>query len=112
MTTQTARDLFQQQKVEWLDEARKTATSLLKHKEHITIEDVLQVCPKPTYLKSNVIGGVFQHPDFKSVGFTLAKKPSSHKRVIRQWTLAVQAMAPVAREERFELPANWRAYKR
>jgi hypothetical protein len=84
---QTMLDLFAQSKEQWLAEARKTARELLKTRLAITIEDVLEVCPKPAYLHRNTIGGVFQHSDFRVCGYALAKKPSSHKRLIRLWGL-------------------------
>lgn len=83
----TIQDLFQHSRETWLDGARSTARKLLKKKRVITIEDVLEVFPRPTYIHRNVTGHVFRDVDFKPVGYTLARKPSSHKRVIRLWKL-------------------------
>lgn len=83
----TTRSLFSQGKEQWLTEARDAARKLLKSRQTITIEDVLEVCPKPAYLHRNTIGSVLRHTDFKVVGYTLAKKPSSNSRLIRLWGL-------------------------
>lgn len=80
-------DLFKSNKLEWCDKARAAARKLLENTEYITIEQVTEVCPLPRYLSRNTIGGVFQHPDFQVVGYTLARRPSSNSRLIRKWAL-------------------------
>lgn len=80
-------DLFKQPKMAWTEEARNEARKLLEHREYITSEDVTAVCPLPRYLHPNTIGGVFRHADFQMVGVTLARRPSSNKRLIRKWAL-------------------------
>lgn len=84
---QTVPDLLALEKMLWLEKARETARELLRTHRSITIEHVLARCPKPGYLHRNVVGGVFQHGDFKVTGYALAKKPSSHRRLIREWSL-------------------------
>jgi hypothetical protein len=86
-TPQTVLDLFAQSKVQWLADARQTARELLKTRDEITIEDVLEVCPKPSYLHRNTVGSVFHSGDFKVVDTAFAKKPSSNKRRICVWGL-------------------------
>jgi hypothetical protein len=80
-------DLFKDAKADWLSKARAEARLLLGHREYITSEDVTARCPLPRYIHRNHIGSVFKHPDFQSVGYTLAKRPSSNSRVIRLWAL-------------------------
>lgn len=86
-TAPTAQDLFKNTKQQWVDECRMVARKLLKVRNTITIENVLKECPRPKYLKPNATGGIFQHEDFTAVGYTMARKPSSHGRVIRVWSL-------------------------
>lgn len=88
MIPQTVPDLFNQSREQWLEGARHTARKLLRHKYRITIEDVLEIYPRPKYLHRNTTGSVFKSEVFQPIGYTLARKPSSHKRVIRLWTLA------------------------
>lgn len=80
-------DLFRQSKTAWMEEARREARRLLAHREYITSEDVTAICPLPRYLHPNITGGVFKHTDFQMVGVTLARRPSSNKRLIRKWAL-------------------------
>jgi hypothetical protein len=89
-TKQTSmNDLFRKGKEDWLQSARDEAKKLLKRRYSITIEDVLEVCPKPTYLHRNTIGSVF-NGDFVPVGFTKSKRLVSKGRYIRQWRLRHQ----------------------
>lgn len=85
---QTMPDLFHQTREQWLEGARHTARQLLRRKRLITIEDVLEIFPRPKYLHRNITGNVFKSEMFHPIGYTLAKKPTSHKRVIRLWTLS------------------------
>lgn len=79
--------LFRQSAHEWIDEAQHAAEKLLMKMEVITIEDVLSVCPRPSYLHPNVTGGVFQNSIFKHQGFAVSKRSISNGRIIRVWTL-------------------------
>lgn len=89
-TAPTAQDLFRNTRQEWLDECRIIARNLLKTRQTITIEDVLKECPRPKYLRPNIVGSVFHDKDFVPVGYTMARKPSSHSRVIRVWSLSTR----------------------
>lgn len=80
-------DLFKVQKIEWLEKARQTAKDLLKTRDKITIEDVLEVCPLPKFLHRNTIGAVFTRQEFDSVGIVYSRRKSSHRRLIRQWSI-------------------------
>mgnify|MGYP003333838865 CR=1 FL=1 len=87
MVQTTMADLFQDTKQRWLDEARQTARKIIATTGKATIEDVLEQCPRPTYLHRNVTGSVFQHEDFEPVGFTASRRKVSHGRVVRVWQL-------------------------
>ena len=84
----TVPDLFQIDKVRWLDGARKVAYDLLKRRSTITIEDVLELYPLPKYLHRNTIGKVFQNEWFQHVGYTSSKRRISHGRTIRLWSIS------------------------
>ena len=83
---QTMLDLFQKTREQWLQEARDAAHKLLTSRDWVTIEDVLEVCPKPTYIHRNTIGRVF-NDTFRHVGFTKSKRAVSKGRWIQQWRL-------------------------
>lgn len=81
-------DLFNQSREQWLAGARHAARMLLRRKRLITIEDVLEVYPRPKYLHRNTTGSVFKGDMFHPVGYTLSKRTLSHGRVIRLWSLS------------------------
>lgn len=85
MIQTTIDGLFQEQKTEWLEEARRTAHDLLKHRESITINDVLRQVPLPSFLHKNTIGSVF-NKEFRLVGYVKSNKPSARGRAIGIWT--------------------------
>lgn len=85
---QTVQDLFQVNREQWIEGARVVARRLLRNRYKITIEDVLAVYPRPKYLHRNTTGKVFQNEAFRAIGYTPAKKLSSHGRIIRLWTLS------------------------
>jgi hypothetical protein len=82
----TMHDLFGKGREDWLETARHEARKLLRARQFITIEDVLDICPKPTYLHRNTIGSVFNN-DFVPVGFAKSRRTVSKGRWIRQWKL-------------------------
>jgi len=81
----TAPELFKQSNQDWVDECRSAAKVLLRRQPSVTIEDVLRICPRPKYVKPNVTGSVFIHPDFKSIGVKRATRPVSHGHYIKVW---------------------------
>lgn len=88
MKAQTMQDLFSLSRGQWIDGARHAARGLLRRRPRITIEDVLEIYPRPKYLHRNTTGNVFRDEMFHAVGYTTAKNVSSHGRVIRIWTLS------------------------
>lgn len=83
---QSMLDLFQKSREQWLEEARVAARKLLGLRDSVTIEDVLELCPRPTYLHRNTTGKVFNE-DFIPIGFAKSKRSISKGRWIRQWRL-------------------------
>lgn len=80
-------NLFRKEREDWLIQARATARELLKTRRTITVEDVLKVCPRPSYLHPSVTGSVFKDDDFRPVGFRKSLRPISNSRIIRIWSL-------------------------
>lgn len=86
MTSNAMHNLFALGADEWLERARHDARKLLKNRNSITIEDVLDICPKPEYLHKNTVGSVFNR-DFVPIGFIKSKRLVSRGRWIRTWKL-------------------------
>ncbi len=82
----TIQDLFGMTRETWLEEARRTARELLATRPTITIEDVLERLPRPSFIHRNTTGKVFDE-DFKPVGFVKSRRTISKGRWIRQWVL-------------------------
>lgn len=98
----TMQDLFQKSREQWLEEARHTARKILMGKQTITIEDVLDQCPRPKYLHQNTTGSVFKSPEFKPVGFATSRRTISHGRTVRVWSLKDGYKIP--RDRDYEYP--------
>ncbi len=80
-------DLFSKEKQAWLDECRAAARRLLTTREEITVEDVLEICPRPTYIHRNTTGQIFNHKDFQFARFTKSRRHISKGRWIMRWKL-------------------------
>lgn len=80
-------DLLQKERDNWLDEARAAAKRLLKKRAYVTIEDVLKICPRPTYIHRNTTGNVFRDDDFTAFGWAPSKRPLMNGRQVRLWRL-------------------------
>lgn len=106
MTVKTVPDLFKAQRHEWLEECRTEARRLLTARpgREITVEDVLELCPRPTYIHRNSIGGIFRDDDFRSSGWTQARKASSNKRWIMKWRLSDERLATMNHVRRARQP--------
>ena len=85
---QTVPDLFQRTREQWLTGARNVAFNLLRTRHTVTIEDVLELYPRPKYLHRNTTGTVFKDERFQPIGYTTSRRTISHGRVIRLWTVS------------------------
>ena len=93
-------DLFQRQKREWIEECQAAARKLLVIRDEITIEDVLAINPRPSYIHRNTTGRVFNHDDFVACGFTQSRRPISKGRWIMKWKLNEAAFPMTMRQIR------------
>jgi hypothetical protein len=75
---------------EELEIARAYAWKMAHFQERITIEEVRQLyeeqMDKPWNL-GNAAGSVFKGPEWEMVGYTEAKRPEAHARILRVWRL-------------------------
>jgi len=94
MKTKTAKDLFQAERLAWIEDCRAAARRLLREQlgREVTIEDVVEQCPRPTYIHVNTAGQVFRCDDFVACGWVKARKPTSNSRYIMKWRLSDDAV--------------------
>lgn len=97
--------LFVQGKESWLDNARHTARKIIANRGTCTIEDVLEQCPRPSYLHRNTTGQVFKSPEFVPVGFASSRRNISNGRAIRVWRLKPGYVIP--KDGDFERPDTY-----
>lgn len=71
----------------WVEKARSTAKSLAIWKGCVSIDDVLEACPRPASVNPNATGAVFREKCWKKIGYTQSKNPSAHARVIGLYEL-------------------------
>ena len=84
----TAKDLFRSQREAWIETARAEATKLLKRgKPYVTINDVTERVPRPSYLHHNVAGSVFNKSLFEQCGYEDSTRPAARGHVIKRWRL-------------------------
>lgn len=81
----TVQSLFQKSSQEWLEDARRTAGELLETKPFVTIDDVLEVCPRPQWVHRNTVGSVFKDEGFRVAGFVKSRGARAHGRIICRW---------------------------
>lgn len=72
---------------EWLLEARQAAVRRLQSNYTMTLEDLLDICPKPAHLPISTIRKVFSADTFQPIGYSRSKRPGAQKRIIRVYTL-------------------------
>lgn len=83
-------DLFKAEKEAWIESCRSVARTLLARKPAITIEDVLELNPRPDYVHKNATGVVFKHKDFKPISWRASRRAAMNHRYVRVWVLADQ----------------------
>lgn len=85
--TQTGLDLFAPTKELWLSAARGAALQMLRTRPYVTIEDILDVCPRPIEIHRNTTGAVFKTDDFEFYGWEKSRRQLSRGRWVMQWKL-------------------------
>ena len=86
---QIGMDFAAQKHSEILDTFRLLARTLGRFTDVVTIDDVREEADSKgiKYTSSNWMGSVFSGNEWECVGFTVARHPKSHGRIIRQWRL-------------------------
>lgn len=92
MTKQTALNLFEITRKEFLESCRWIARKIAKAKGNVTIDDVRNEVKIPLNIDARVLGAVFNTPDFEKVGYTSTKIKSSHGRPISVFRLTPNAL--------------------
>lgn len=88
-------DIFGPAKNAWVLKSRKIARELLRSRPWITSEDVTDLNPLPLYFHANTIGRIFRdQPEFKAIGYTIARHAKANGHVIRMWSLTEPLEAP------------------
>ena len=82
MDKQTAMNLFEAERQEFLELCRWTAKKIAKEKGHVTIDDVRDNVMLPLKIDGRVFGAVFNKSDWLKVGYTNTRRESSHGRPI------------------------------
>lgn len=90
-TKAEAMTLFEQQRSEFLSNARWTAYQIGKHKGNVTIDDVREEIKIPSFINGKVLGAVFNQKDhmgnplWEKIGTTKTRVKSSHGRDVSVW---------------------------
>ena len=71
----------------WVAKARSTAKALAAWRGSVSIDDVLEACPRPESVNPNATGAVFREKCWKRIGYTPSKAPAAHARVIGVYEL-------------------------
>lgn len=80
-------NLFRQSTKDWLEEARDEAEKICHERGIVTVEDVLKVCPRPTYVHRNVTGAIFSRQRFTDIGWRPSERPAMNGRRVFIWKL-------------------------
>jgi hypothetical protein len=81
-------DFFEVRDADFLAHCRQVAVAFAQQNGSVSINDVRQRVDVPLGMHPSVFGAVFKGKQFKAVGFTEAKHPSAHARVVRVYQLA------------------------
>ena len=89
MEKQTALNLFEITRSEFLSNCRWIARKIAKAKGNVTIDDVRNETKIPLGIDGRVMGAVFNTPDFEKVGYSTTKIKTSHGRPIAVFRLKI-----------------------
>ena len=71
----------------WVDKARSTAKAIAAWRGSVSIDEVLEACPRPESVHPNATGSIFREKCWKRVGYTQSKSPAAHARVVGVYEL-------------------------
>lgn len=79
--------MIEQARMEWIEQARDTAERIARKRGTVTISDVRDVMQLPEGWHPNTWGAVLKCSRFAPVGFSQARHPAAHARLIRIYQL-------------------------
>lgn len=72
---------------EWVDMARSAAKAIAKERGSVSVDEVLEACPRPKHIHPNATGTIFREPCWAKVGYRPSATPSAHARVVGVYKL-------------------------
>jgi len=79
--------LFEIRQAEFLERCRALAIEVAKRQGTVSINDIRARISVPAGVHPSVLGSVFKNRSFSVVGFTEAKHPQAHARIVRVYAL-------------------------
>lgn len=67
---------------EWVDQARIVAKNLATQYGSVSIDEVLEHCPRPAHIHPNATGTVFREKCWMKIGYKQSTISSAHARAI------------------------------
>lgn len=80
-------DLYESEKQEWLRKARMTAVEIALKDGRVSADELREKFPIPAHINKNIMGQVFQHPDFCWNGIKKSTTGSRKRSLISVWVL-------------------------
>jgi hypothetical protein len=82
---QAALDGLEAARQDYVLEAREFAVQYAKQRGEISINEIRECCPPPADINPAVLGAILRGKQWEPVGYTTAKHPDAHARVIRTY---------------------------
>lgn len=72
----------------WLAYARGVAVRIAREQGTVNADDVRAAgVETPVGTSPNIFGSIFSNGEFEQVGYTLSKRPTAHRNLLRVWRL-------------------------
>ena len=84
---QQVMDLFEEHRFDYLERARSKAIDLARLWGEITVDDVREQLPPPSYVDPRVMGAIFRNSMWEPTGYTRSKRKECHGRPIAKFAL-------------------------
>lgn len=83
--------LYEENRADWLNRARRAARMLADVNAFVTIDMVRDECPPPDGVDPRVMGAVFTRSEWENCGYVMGKRKESHGRPVAQFRLKPNA---------------------
>ena len=84
---EAAFEAYQENRPDWLAQARWHAETLIRQKGWTTVDEVRRVCPPPASADPRIMGAIFAPKRFIKLGDENSKRTVCHKRPIARFGL-------------------------